>query len=194
MSFSIPIQRALQSRRHRYRHRHGALEDDDVFWAQYEHHHNRRLAAVQVQERRRRRGLTTTEAVTKGDEGEYSHPSQWRRILSTDDDDAVGMTEIALSNCHLVLWSGPIHVGTPPQEFQVHFDTGTSDIWIPSQQCDDSCLAFPHWRRYDSNASSTYGIAADFPEENYFQLHYADGEWVRTSLFFVAAGYVNSTC
>ena len=48
---------------------------------------------------------------------------------------------------------GPIAVGTPEQQFQVVYDTGSSNLWIPAKTCGISCLLRP---RYDSTASSTY--------------------------------------
>lgn len=44
-------------------------------------------------------------------------------------------------------------MGNPAQDFNVIFDTGSSNLWVTSAGCDDSCGTHA---RYDSAASSTY--------------------------------------
>ncbi|XP_010615901.1 gastricsin [Fukomys damarensis] len=63
---------------------------------------------------------------------------------------------------------GEISLGTPPQNFQVLFDTGSSNLWVPSVYCKSlACITHP---RFNPNVSSTYTSAGQS-----FALEYGSG-------------------
>ncbi|KAF8485660.1 aspartic peptidase domain-containing protein, partial [Russula emetica] len=65
------------------------------------------------------------------------------------------------------LWSGNISIGTPPKSFTVDINTGGSDLFVASKNCNSSCSGH---NEYDPSASFT---SRDLGKN--FTLEYDDG-------------------
>lgn len=64
-----------------------------------------------------------------------------------------------------------VKIGTPPQEFQVIYDTGSSNLWVPETKCKHCGLFFIHRKhKYDKSLSSTY-----VEDGSEFKIQYGSG-------------------
>uniref|UniRef100_A0A674JN79 cathepsin E n=1 Tax=Terrapene triunguis TaxID=2587831 RepID=A0A674JN79_9SAUR len=79
-------------------------------------------------------------------------------IQYTEDCSAVPETNEPLINYLDMEYFGQISIGTPPQNFTVLFDTGSSNLWVPSIYCvSKACAVHSRFHPSDSNTYSEVG-------------------------------------
>lgn len=65
-----------------------------------------------------------------------------------------GTHTVPVTNYNDVQYFGPIALGSDKQPFTVIFDTGSSNLWVPSKKCGSLTCLVKH--RYDEKKSTTY--------------------------------------
>jgi len=66
---------------------------------------------------------------------------------------ANGVPSVSLTDVQDAEYFGEVHIGSPPQKFTVIYDTGSSNLWVPSKACTNCKHGTP---AYDSAKSETY--------------------------------------
>ncbi|KAL9174966.1 hypothetical protein ABFS82_02G085200 [Erythranthe guttata] len=85
-------------------------------------------------------------------EGRYGTRVENRQLKLSDSDED---TTVYLKNYMDAQYYGEISIGSPPQNFTVIFDTGSSNLWVPSAKCYFSIACYFH-SRFKAAKSSTY--------------------------------------
>jgi hypothetical protein len=77
-----------------------------------------------------------------------------------------GSSPVTINDFQNAQYYGDLTVGSPPQKFSVIFDTGSSNLWLPTTNC-TTCGSHP---KYDHSKSSTYK-----PNGTVFNIMYGSG-------------------
>ncbi|XP_068143631.1 lysosomal aspartic protease-like [Drosophila tropicalis] len=91
---------------------------------------------------------------------------------------------LVLHNYQNAAYYGVMSIGKPKKYFNIRFDTGSANLWVPSINCPSTNVACRQHAKYDSSASSSYvangeNITIDYGTESV--VGYLSTDIVRTN-------------
>jgi len=115
---------------------------------------------LRINVKKRALDINSIKAARKGDM--YAKHLE-NKLLGLGDSDA---DVVPLTNYLDAQYYGEISIGSPPQTFTVIFDTGSSNLWVPSSKCIFSIACYFH-NRFKGSKSTTYTKIGDELQINY---------------------------
>lgn len=81
-----------------------------------------------------------------------------RRYLRKQLEEVSGGESEVIKDYANAQYYGIVHIGSPPQEFQVIYDTGSSNLWVPEKNCINCGYKLIHGgkNKFDSDKSTSY--------------------------------------
>jgi hypothetical protein len=106
-----------------------------------------------VREREALLALTGQESSFPSKENNYATTARRLRGVGDGKDESEIIKDYANAQYY-----GVVKIGSPPQEFQVIYDTGSSNLWVPEKGCIHCGYKFLHGgkNKYDKDLSSSY--------------------------------------